>query len=1291
MFYFFYRRYGWDDMLTKNDKVQVFTPSITQRTRTISKDEELKFKDRIVAVSTSLIAWFEQQQLRQLSLKIMCSAIRIAKCAQTTRYNLVVYSIRWLSTKLDSSTSNVQRSDKRMSLSLGPKNVGVNVSPFLPPDATPETMYMAVKDLVLLCMTDSSYSVRTAAIPLISRLLSQLSLSTIQKLLDHIIDMFNRQEVQMWETAEGLLNTLGLLVKRAVPTACDSDGTTYTIVGVGTSTICMSPETYENQFLPKLKTLVYTLFDNKHPSVRIGAVHLFITCLKRCPHQAIEKALDEIMNEICLSPDPDSEDVRPPLSAAATESLLSVCQVLLQHAGGVRLPASTGELQNNLIKFFIGHADPNVRMVACQVYETLIVSALDNLNRVRYLLSKIMENWSVKQEILLTPLQKNLTLTNGPKATGQSNPTTFNPGGMTHWREGRLYIFERVCHILVQRHFAVLYEVLVRGVDSDATPTMEDINPFDAIRLQHNLSNASKGHLTPSGREMNNSVDHRGSISLEDNISNISRAGSGPLSPFELSLVARSRGSTSRIGSYATKKNTPSVLSILDRFRLSDEAEKHKQDATRSSVWKNELVRRISMASWKVSASKSSVTSVSEPGTSRLRMILSSLLNVSCENLVAEPRELRQCARRAFPELTRLIRWYDADLTLELLTTYIVFQPNLMTYACLKILRSSLDELVQYDLLVICGQGLESANPTSQPTTPDWRMKSTQIVDIFPDGYFLNVALLRHLFNGERSTWWLRMCQHYVTDELVPTFVAIPAFDCILMALRLAHLLSQITQTARYTESIRPPLIEHGNRTEPVNLEMDANALAEAVRAAVSYVRRFQIVLDEKFRASTPTADHLKIGPLRPFTPVRSADEKNSKGIARITHGRLAPFLSRLITSMESILFQYIPPSPNPTKPDPIVRRAAGQLLSPLLSHLVTWPMALLPPTWIDGSMNSRRESRILALRKLLRVIAAVVHALPCGDQMTPHATATSSKRYSLPVQLDELTRGRTDLTSIVNGYFTQLEKILLQLSEVYKAHGSLCCQSGSWWWFRALCEHMPRLVQVAPHANPVSLIRCLLDETGRNSKQSSLSSARQQDTHVKKTNQLWSKAFLYAKKEVAKGSTSQKETQSFAYRWPTVGEILNVVADPKQTTDNSSPERTSSDEKRDIAPDENYETSQFLTARNPAFDYMTEDEEDLDLEFSVPDSSSGEEVMMTLDNPVRKQASVVRSPRRTRINSSSQIKAQVIETPPPYPDVVSLVKRVWNYCEPVTVRTLENLLSASELSLITGEKKQSQ
>ncbi|KAF6777298.1 hypothetical protein AHF37_03130 [Paragonimus kellicotti] len=57
MFYFFYRRYGWDDMPTKNDKVQVFTPSITQRTRTIARDEELKFKDRIVAVSTSLIAW----------------------------------------------------------------------------------------------------------------------------------------------------------------------------------------------------------------------------------------------------------------------------------------------------------------------------------------------------------------------------------------------------------------------------------------------------------------------------------------------------------------------------------------------------------------------------------------------------------------------------------------------------------------------------------------------------------------------------------------------------------------------------------------------------------------------------------------------------------------------------------------------------------------------------------------------------------------------------------------------------------------------------------------------------------------------------------------------------------------------------------------------------------------------------------------------------------------------------------------------------------------------------------
>ncbi|CAH8497537.1 unnamed protein product [Dicrocoelium dendriticum] len=125
---------------------------------------------------------------------------------------------------------------------------------------------------MLLGLTDSVHAIRFTAIPLVARLLDQLSLGTVQKFLDHIIELFNRQEVETWEVAEGLLNALGLLVKRMMPEAGHTHG----------SPTGMSSDTFEYHVLPRIKGLVYNLFDYEHPSVRSGAVQLLLTCLKRC-------------------------------------------------------------------------------------------------------------------------------------------------------------------------------------------------------------------------------------------------------------------------------------------------------------------------------------------------------------------------------------------------------------------------------------------------------------------------------------------------------------------------------------------------------------------------------------------------------------------------------------------------------------------------------------------------------------------------------------------------------------------------------------------------------------------------------------------------------------------------------------------------------------------------------------------------------------------------------------------------------------------------------------------------
>ncbi|VDP69366.1 unnamed protein product [Echinostoma caproni] len=61
-------------------------------------------------------------------------------------------------------------------------------------------------------------------------------------------------------------------------------------------------EAFQKDILPKIKVLLFNLFDHAHPSVRINAVRLYTTCLKRCPHAVVQTALDEIMNEVCVLP-----------------------------------------------------------------------------------------------------------------------------------------------------------------------------------------------------------------------------------------------------------------------------------------------------------------------------------------------------------------------------------------------------------------------------------------------------------------------------------------------------------------------------------------------------------------------------------------------------------------------------------------------------------------------------------------------------------------------------------------------------------------------------------------------------------------------------------------------------------------------------------------------------------------------------------------------------------------------------------------------------------------------------
>ncbi|OON23479.1 hypothetical protein X801_00601 [Opisthorchis viverrini] len=1278
-----------------------------------------------------------------------------ARCSPTTRHHMALHAIRWLTLQLESASST-------QTTSVVTRPSVVNNSPFLPADATPETMYLAVKDLMLLTMTNSVYATRTAVIPLMSRLLLQLSLCSIARLLDQVIEMFNRQEVKRWEEAEGLLNALGLLIKRAVPLPLSSEEapSNLTLNSTTGPATTMSSETYETQVLPQIKLLVFNLFDHDHPSVRIGAVHLYITCLKRCPYPLIEKALDEIMNEVCINKESDSplpvEDLGPSLSAHATESLLSLCQSLLKilipvyysvvilgfpffphkRAGGMKLPPSTGRLQNNLTQTYLGHPDPNVRMAACQVYETLTYC--------QHSLCPLINNCSYQrvgksQSSAISAKENTGELANKTRHSAESSTKNHYfdkrrkrknqvmvPDQVATWREGRLMIFERVCHVLIQRHYAVLFNVLVRNPDGDLSS--EDTANVDGQRLYSPVippvrSPAGQPKRSPQLEQSSNADYRWNPVPDEPAPPSLTRRLSA-LPSLENSLVQSKHSGQTRFRGFGSRKNTEALESILDRLRKSDEHEKAKRsEVARTSVWRSEFAKRFSVVALRQPSTKTeSLSALSEVEMSNMTTIFSHVLHLSSECLISEPRELRQCGRTVSPyasscycvfitmvncvmkwqtalltdawesltlsEVIRLLRWYNTEMVSEFLTSNLILQPTLMTYVALKILRSSLDEFVLYDRLVFCNEDLAPMDVNGF-NSPDSRNKQGQVVDLFPNGYFLNVPLIRALFNVSQSSSWLRACQHYLTDESIPTFVTLPAFRCIVATLSLAHLLPKFNQAARYTEGLKPS--SGGEKSEPISLGIDAASLVEGVRAVTGYIRRFEIVLDDGCRPSTVLGEHLRIRSLRPFNL-----RFNEMGSPKTSHSSrndiLIPFLSYVINHLEVVLFRFLPPTPNPSKPDPLTRKNAGFMLAPMLIQLITWPLALLPAGTVDPPTISSagREKKLLAVRKLLRVIASIVHALPVMETNAPKSLHKAEDIPSLSVQIEGIISGQLDLTGTVNAYFTHLEGMMADLTRAWTP--TPLCQSASWWWFRALCEHMPRMLQIAPHANPVSLIRRLLDATGKLSRGGKPVRQATRLLSDRRLVQLWSKALAYAKMEARKELASKKKGKSLGYRWPTVGELLKSVGSSR--TDSTGSERRSSNEKKrsdvseenDSVFESHFDTTQATNYKNPAFDYMTDEEENFILEPADPDSSSSEELEMTERKQTRARMSLSRKNRRRRLTSNSEPKAQPIETPPPFYDIVDLVKRAWRYCQPVTVGTLRNILSSAELSLIIEE-----
>ncbi|CAH8637718.1 unnamed protein product [Heterobilharzia americana] len=371
---------------------------------------------------------------------------------------------------------------------------------------------------------------------------------------------------------------------------------------------------------------------------------------------------------------------------------------------------------------------------------------------------------------------------------------------------------------------------------------------------------------------------------------------------------------------------------------------------------------------------------------------------------------------------------------------------------------------------------------------------------------------------------------------------------------------------------------------------------------------------------------------------------------------------------METIICPYLPPVLNSSRPDAKVRHTGGLLLSPILPYLITWPLALLPPDFDANSVILPREVRILAVRKVLRLIAAIVISLPIANQSKVKSNEQGVSKYAndLLNELESNAEDAVNLTTVADAYFAQLEKLILQLHQCYDR--ASMCTTTSWWWVRALCEHLPRLTQIAPFSNPVNLLRHLIEEARM--KFNLTTEAISSTGYQSKPPNLWKKALDYGRQEARHRLKQKKSTEVLGYRWPKVGEILRAKESIEQQyikeskmrskTQSEAPSPSSSDA---VSSPQSEDQHRFFVASDDEDDLACTQQEE------IVDSSDEENCNANQFHKLQRLQSLF----------YITLKAEPIETPPALKDVAELVERVLLHCQPVAVSTIRQILSDSD------------
>ncbi|CAH8621757.1 unnamed protein product, partial [Schistosoma mattheei] len=255
VFYLFARCYGWSDIDLNDVRSQMLVPSTGHRYRNVSKDEELRMKDKVIQITTELIYLIRSLPLSLAGLKMLISSMNLARGMHHTRKQIALHAIDWLTFGLQTDGGGVKATTSpRFTQKIS------TTQPFLPEDSTPESMFMTVKDLIWNCCTDNNRSIRMGTLGPLYILFGQLSTNTIIRLIKLSVEILEKPEVCASEVTEGVIDILNVLLRRLVPSEqlCNSrtslSGNTL-MSKTNLSAYKFSEEYVQNQLFPRLSTM----------------------------------------------------------------------------------------------------------------------------------------------------------------------------------------------------------------------------------------------------------------------------------------------------------------------------------------------------------------------------------------------------------------------------------------------------------------------------------------------------------------------------------------------------------------------------------------------------------------------------------------------------------------------------------------------------------------------------------------------------------------------------------------------------------------------------------------------------------------------------------------------------------------------------------------------------------------------------------------------------------------------------------------------------------------------------